>query len=97
LRSYPFHPEAQAEYADAVRWYQARSAKTAVRFEAEVERLLELIETYPEMFPLYDDEHRFAVLRRFPYSLVYSVEQGQASILAVAHSSRSTGYWQGRS
>jgi hypothetical protein len=47
-------------------WYRARSPNTATRFEAEVERVLKLIDANPNMFPKYDDEHRFAVLRRFP-------------------------------
>ncbi len=91
-----FHPEAQAEYDAALAWYQARSPRAASRFEGEVERTLGLIGTSPEMFPNYDDKHRFAVLRRFPYSVVYQVQPGQVSVIAVAHSSRSPGYWQGR-
>jgi hypothetical protein len=105
-----FHPEAQDEYERALAWYQARSARTAGRFEAEVQRLLGLVQlkgypeiqpcatrsygewvprtpafpgppgpqavrkgqpVNPESFPAYDDEHRFAVLRRFVYTLVY--------------------------
>lgn len=91
-----FHPEAQAEYDAALAWYQARSASAAARFEAEVDRMLGLIAASPEMFPRYDDEHRFAVLRRYPYSVVYQVQPGQVIVVAVAHSSRSAGYWQGR-
>jgi plasmid stabilization system protein ParE len=91
-----FHPEAQAEYDNAVAWYQSRSPQAATRFETEVERVLSLIDTNPAMFPSYDDEHRFAVLRRFPYSVVYQVQPGQVYVIAVAHSGRSPGYWQGR-
>jgi toxin ParE1/3/4 len=91
-----FHPEAQAEYSDALNWYQARSQRAAAGFETEVERVLELIAASPEMFPLYDDEHRFAVLRRYPYSMVFRAPEGGAYIVAVAHSSRSAGYWRGR-
>jgi plasmid stabilization system protein ParE len=91
-----FHPEAQAEYDAALAWYQARSPQAASRFEAEVEHFLGLIETSPELFPSYDDDHRFAVLKRFPYSIVYQVQPGQIYIVAVAHTSRSAGYWQGR-
>lgn len=91
-----FHPEAQAEYDAALARYQSRSLQAAARFEAEVERVLSLIGSNPDMFPSYDDEHRFAILRRFPYSLVYHVQPGQVLIVAVAHSSRSPGYWQGR-
>jgi plasmid stabilization system protein ParE len=91
-----FHPEAQAEYDCALGCYQARSVRSAARFEAEVERLLELMKAHPDMFPLYDDEHRFAVLRRFPYRLVYQVQSDRVYIVAVAHSGRSAAYWQGR-
>ena len=91
-----FHPEAQAEYDAAIAWYQSRSPQAARRFEAEVDRVLGLIASGPETFPNYDDEHRFAVLRRFPYSVVYQVQPGQVYVVAVAHSSRSPGYWQGR-
>lgn len=91
-----FHPEAQAEYDAAVAWYQSRSLRAASRFEGEVERVLNSIEASPEMFPSYDDDHRFAMLRRFPYSVVYQVQSGQVYVIAVAHSSRSAGYWQGR-
>ena len=58
--------------------------------------MIGLIGTYPEMFPSYDEDHRFAVLRRYPYSLVYQVQQDRIYVVAVAHSSRSAGYWQGR-
>jgi toxin ParE1/3/4 len=91
-----FHPEAQAEYDAAIAWYQTRRPQAATRFEAEVERVIRLIESRPEMFPNYDEEHRFAVLRRFPYSVVYQVQKEQVYVVAVAHSSRSPGYWQGR-
>ncbi len=91
-----FHPEAQAEYQAALAWYQAHSPEAAARFEAEAERALGLIVTNPGMFPMYDDEHRFVMLRRFPYSVVYQVQPGQVYVVAVAHSHRSAGYWQGR-
>jgi plasmid stabilization system protein ParE len=91
-----FHPEAQAEYAAALAWYQARSPRTATRFENEMGRILGLIGANPEMFPSYDDDHRFAVLRRFPYSVIYQVQPTQVAVVAVAHSSRAAGYWQGR-
>ena len=91
-----FHPEAQEEYESALAWYQARSARAARRFEAEVDRILGLVEGNPDLFPKYDDVHRFAVLRRYPYSVVYQVQAGQVYVIAVAHAGRSAGYWQGR-
>jgi plasmid stabilization system protein ParE len=91
-----FHPEAQEEYEEAMAWYLARSPHAATRFESEVERVLASIEANPNMFPQYDDEHRFALLRRFPYSVVYQAQTGLVYVVAVAHGHRSPGYWQGR-
>jgi plasmid stabilization system protein ParE len=92
-----FHPEALAEYQFAFAWYQARSPQAATRFEAEVERTLGLITVDPGLFPRYDEEHRFVMLERFPFSVVYRAQPGQIQVVALAHSRRSSGYWQGRS
>ena len=35
-------------------------------------------------------------LRRFPFSLIYTVMGDQLRILAVAHHSRRPGYWRNR-
>ena len=91
-----FHPEAQAEYQGALVWYQVRSAQAATRFEAEIEHVLGLIASNPEMFSKYDDTHRFVMLRRFPYSLVYQVLPTYIYMVAVAQSRRSPGYWKRR-
>jgi len=91
-----FHPEADAEYSAGVRWYDDRSPHAAFRFETEVDHVLELICADPAMFPLYDEVHRFALVRRFPYSVVYRFLSGQLYVIAVAHSSRRPGYWQDR-
>jgi hypothetical protein len=90
-----FHSEADAEYSDAIRWYEQRSLRAASRFE-EVERVLSLIAADPEMFPRYDSERRFALLNRFPYSIVYELYEGCVYVVAVAHSSRAPTYWHGR-
>jgi plasmid stabilization system protein ParE len=92
-----FYPEAQAEYDTALAWYPSRSPRAADRFEAEVERLVGLIGATPELYPEYDDEHRYAVLRRLPYSLVYQILPAHVLVVALAHSGRAPGYWQGRS
>jgi plasmid stabilization system protein ParE len=91
-----FHHEAQGDYDSALAWYQSRSPQAAAKFEAEMDRVLGLISSNPDLFPEYDDNHRFAVLRRYPYSVGYQVQPGQVYVIAVAHSSRSVGYWQGR-
>jgi plasmid stabilization system protein ParE len=92
----PFHPEAEAEYAAACNWYRERSEQAADRFELEVERTLTPIKADPETFPRYDENHQFALVNRFPYSIVYRELSGRLYVVAVAHGSRKPDYWHGR-
>ena len=90
------HSDAEAEYEAALAWYLARSARAADGFEEAFERALESIAANPQLHPLYDDRHRFCLLRRYPYSLIYRVDGDQVRVVAVAHSRRLPGYWSGR-
>lgn len=90
------HPAAEAEYEQALGWYLDRSPQAAARFEAAFDEAIGEIQAHPAMFPRCDEAHRYVLLRRFPYSLIYRVDGEVATILAVAHSKRLTGYWSGR-
>ena len=64
-----FHPDAQAEYEAAVAWYQGRSPQASARFEAEVERVIRLIEKNPEIFPKYETRIDTRCCSDFPTAL----------------------------
>ena len=92
-----FHPDAEAEYLEALRWYRERSPASVVRFEAEVSRSVERIEQAPQRWPRYLEDSRRLLLHQFPFEIVY--QQSSASlvlILAVAHTHRRPGYWRDR-
>jgi toxin ParE1/3/4 len=91
-----YHPEAEAEIQAAAAWYLNRSQAAAVGLTEELDRILAMIQQFPELQPPYDDRHRFAVLRRYPYSVVYRVDGERIRVIAFAHSRKSAGYWQGR-
>jgi plasmid stabilization system protein ParE len=65
------HPDAEAEYEQALGWYLDRSPKAAERFEAAPDRAIEAVRPNPMTFPRCDDTHRFVLLTHYPYSLVY--------------------------
>jgi plasmid stabilization system protein ParE len=90
------HAAAEAEYEAALAWYLERSPRAADGFEAAVERALASVTAAPELDPLCGDRHRFCLLRRYPYSLIYRLEGNEVCDVAVAHSRRSPGYWKGR-
>ena len=91
------HPDAAAEYEQALAWYFDRSPQAAARFEIAFDAAVAAIKSHPTMFPLCDDLHRFVLLTRYPYSLVYRVDGDDARVIAIAHSKRHRGFWSGRS
>ncbi len=91
-----FLPAAEADYRDAFVWYQDRSPQAADGFEAAIEVALRAIGDAPERWPLCDDRHRFYGLRRYPFSIVFRVEDDAVLVVAVAHSRREANYWQDR-
>jgi plasmid stabilization system protein ParE len=90
--------EAEAEYTEALAWYQARSGRAADGFEAAFAEALERIGQSPEQCPPCDEEgYRFTMLARYPYSLIYREVGGIVQVVALAHARRRPGYWSGRS
>lgn len=91
------HADAEAEYEAALRWYRARSARAAAGFEAAFERAIEALAFNPALYPPLDERHRFCLLRRYPYSIIYRVDADEVRVVAVAHFHQRPGYWSGRS
>jgi plasmid stabilization system protein ParE len=77
-------------------WYLEQSPQAAERFETAFDEAIELIRSHPAMFPLCDNLHRFVLLKRYPYSLVYRWDGDAARVIAVVHSKRRPGDWSGR-
>lgn len=91
-----FHPDAKSDFRDAKRWYLEQNPRAAARFELEFERILEQVTESPMSFPTLDEKHRFAIVRHFPHSIVFRIKEHRIFVLAVAHSSRDSEYWQDR-
>ncbi len=92
------HPDAEAELGDAAVYY-ATNATTAIAtaFLAEYERVRDLIVENQQRGPHLDGGLRVYHLDRFPYTLVYAVDDVRGpQIYAVAHQSREPGYWTDR-
>ena len=89
-------PGALGDYQESLAWYSKRSARATAGFETAIDVALQEIAKTPERWPLCDDRHRVYILRRYPFSIVYRVEAGDVLVVAIAHSSRDSAYWQGR-
>jgi len=64
-----------------------------VDFVTEVQRAVDFAIQLPQAAPLVRPDVYKKTLRKFPYSLLYSVEGETVVILAVAHQKRRPEYW----
>jgi plasmid stabilization system protein ParE len=87
---------AEIDYTESLRWYAQRNTKAANDFETEFDLALQQIMANPERFPACDDRHRYFLLRRFPFRIIYRLLGDEIIIIAAAHYSRSIDYWVDR-
>jgi len=88
-----YHPDAETELLDAVRFYERRLAGLGQRFLREFEAAIAAIQETPEQWQVMEGDTRRYVMRRFPFSIQYRVDSDQLRILVVQHHSREPGYW----
>ena len=93
---YSFHPEAAEELAEASRFFESRLDGLGSAFADAVEVTITLTRQYPEAGTPFGRSRRRALVRTFPYAVIYEYRTGSIFILAVAHLGRRPGYWRTR-
>ena len=94
---YWLHPEAVRDLRDAAEFYRNRADTTLSQsLLAEFEQSVALLLQHPGLGAIWRNGRRRLLMKRFPYSLIYSVAGEQIQILAVAHQSRKPDYWRNR-
>lgn len=94
---YWLHPEAEMDLRDAAEFYRDRAGSSLSQaFLAEFERSVEILLQHSALGAFWRQDKRRLMIRRFPYSLIYTVVGEQIRILAVAHHSRRPDYWRNR-
>jgi plasmid stabilization system protein ParE len=87
---------AEEEMTEASVFYEAATSGLGDGFLDEVQRLVKVLREHPELGQSVGRGLRRALLHRFPFSLVYSVEVDAVLIVAVAHQRRRPDYWRDR-
>ena len=90
------HPEADEEFAGAVRYYSQISPELGLRFCHEMERLFREIGAHPKRFHKFDPPARRHFSRDFPYAVIFLEKFDYLWIVAVMHMKRRPGYWRAR-
>ena len=91
------HEDAEEELKAAAIFYESRERGLGEDFLQRVSQVFDAVIDHPFAGQIVTGEIRRRLVRQFPYSIVYRVENGRIFVLAVAHWSRRPGYWKRRS
>lgn len=91
-----FHELAEFELNDAAVFFESKTAGLGVRFLSAVEKAVAEIERHPEASPIIYQEVRRKTVRKFSYSIIFTIKPDHIRILAVANQKRRPFYWRGR-
>ena len=83
-----YKPLARAEAADAYDWYAQPNIKMGSDFREDVRRTAAFLKINPTIYARVEGNVRRAVLKRFPYSLFYIIEDDHVVVLSVFHQNR---------
>jgi plasmid stabilization system protein ParE len=84
---------AQKEMDDAVLYYEVKQPGLGSKFKEAVRQSIDRLKKYPTSWPIESGEVRKFFVHKFPYKILYSIQEQNIVILAVAHQHRKPGYW----
>ncbi len=89
-------PGGTADLNAVTRWYHNIDPNLSLRCAVEVVRILRRMEQSPLQFPRVSPGVRRALLKRFPYSVYFSLNIRIPSVIAVLHQHRDPRVWMER-
>ena len=95
-REFRVRAKAQRDIQKAKEWYDDRRSGLGDRFLAHVAKTFKAIESSPLAFPEVERDVRRTVVKRFPYSVFYYVDDQLVSVLCVIHNRRDPRIWESR-
>ncbi|MBI4331102.1 MAG: type II toxin-antitoxin system RelE/ParE family toxin [Chloroflexi bacterium] len=93
---YHFHPEAEAELNETVKYYDGCQEGLGLEFAKEVHATIENICQFPLAWTPLSHNTRRCLLKRFPYGVVYQSKGDHIIIIAVMQLNRKPDYWRKR-
>ncbi|MBI3354391.1 MAG: type II toxin-antitoxin system RelE/ParE family toxin [Nitrospirae bacterium] len=84
---------ARLEFEEAKEFYEIEQSGLGARFEDEIRNSLLRIQQYPQAWQSERREIRRYILHKFPYKILYSIQDDKIVVLAFAHLHRKPDYW----
>ena len=80
---------------DAQDWYENEASGLGRNFRAAVDAVIQRMSANPWQFPVVYKSIRRALLRHFPYALMFVIEADETlTVIACFHGSRDPKHWQ---
>lgn len=89
-------PEAEADALEAFQWYNVQVRGLGQEFLTEIDHALESILAHPEANRKIYREYRRGLVRRFPYSIFYSIQGERVVVFGIFHAARNPRVWRRR-
>jgi plasmid stabilization system protein ParE len=96
MRRVLFTRAAKADFDAAMEFYDSEAPEISDRFQQAVDDIIQRIEDNPRQFAPSSHKARRAVVRRFPYLVIFREHADDCYVVAVFHTSRDPGVWQAR-
>ena len=93
---FSFHPEAETELFATIDWYEQQEPGLGQSFSDEVVAAIVRIIDFPTAWPFLHGDIRRCLTNRFPFGVLYTVDQNEIYILSIMHLRRKPGFWMDR-
>ena len=91
-----FHPKAEEEFYEAIEYYEECQDGLGLEFAKEVFATIERIVNFSQAWSKICENIRRCLVNRFPYGIIYTIQNDEIIILAVMHLNRKPKYWKER-
>lgn len=96
MRPFRFHPEALEEADKAAEFYKEQQLGLEKRFLEALQDAIFRVRRNPLLYRRIEGEIRKCRLLRFPYGVIYRINNDWVEIIAVMHLRKQPGYWKSR-
>ena len=81
---------------ESIDWYDSQKNKLGRKFAKELQEIMKQVKNNPTRFPKIHQEIRKAVLKKFPYLIIFEVQNHTIFVLSIFNTHRNPDAWKER-
>lgn len=94
--TFHLHDEAEKDLLEGIEYYEGKSEGLGEKFYQKYIDTLNLIVSFPNVFPIVHRHFRKAKIKGFLYCIMYRFYKNALIVVAVFHDKRNPADWKGR-